>query len=250
MKHEIEYFDEFIKNENISKIIIKEFSLCHVKEIELSLIRNFESELILIFNYVTHYCGNLSEWKNPSLCLIQESDFISSNSAKISQSIFALYDSNNNFRIKSINLYFEVSEYNKSHYSKQEKLQAAEHFLAKNNNQQLTTDRNIDSINAELALYNNCFISFPNSVVDKFIIQLEKGYISTNALSNIYAHDMFTKAVLIIECYGNTFFEGQFLNKKEASLWIQIKNNSYLFMDKLSGFKLECQDFKFVYPKS
>ena len=85
---------------------------------------------------------------------------------------------------------------------------------------------------------------FPNSEVDNFVIQLEERY---TPFETAYG-DFFVRPVLMIECYGNTFFKGEVHGLSEASLSVQIKNNNYVFIDSLSDFQLECCDFIFKKP--
>jgi len=234
MKQEIKNFNRLIENKSVSEIIIRQFLLFHESKAEILLLTDING-IRMRFNFMTHFCGDLHVWKKPLISLTHEIESIIFDGRKIPQPVFALYDSNNDFYVKSSNL--ELLEAYDAYRNGGES-----YCLQK---EKTTRNKNLNAVNNELSLYDNSFIWFPNSTVDDFTIQLEKRYTPAECHGS---YGIFTKAALIIKCYGNTFLKGQFLTKIKTSISIHSIKNKYVFTDKNNEFRLECQEFVFIYP--
>lgn len=213
--------NQLFDNANSLNLEINSFHLFHPYTINISLMKKW----VLTFNYVTLFKGNLSNWVGSSLKLTYEDEMLNMKEIRnIPKKTFNLYDSNNDFFIRSLNFY--LSDY--QCVDAVRGINTLQHH--KNTYDYLSRNNKI------LSQWEAVEIKAWNTTKNPFILRVQP-FLSNNI------NDQNNHYYII--CYNTRFLYMNLFSWYSRKLELKYQNNSFILFDTDNGYYIECEDIEF-----
>ncbi len=224
----LNFWNTLFEKDKIRDIVISEFSLFHIKEIDL-LVQNNTEAFIIKANYCTSFCGNLKKWKNPSLILSRVNQIIELTSRNIDSDVFRLQDTNNGYGLNCKNIYYEKAPKSSLKLLNDPPINYSNSLIETNTN---------EIANLLLKWENNCFrVSNSNADNIRLISEDEEIFDFLNPKPKSSST---TK--LIIECRSPVFCCLDLISIFRVKLRIKVVDNMYVIYSQDNRLEIKCQD--------